>query len=142
MAKSFSLTKILHWIKFWISAEMVAMNKTLTHKEYSRSSKRLLGKYIYFWKALIEINSTVYIIAAPIEVKGQNEVPKFSKDEVKLRILDAPSDSTHSTYISLHSARRAEFIDTPLDSVTWPLNFDSVNIYLYSYKSDQALGLP
>jgi hypothetical protein len=64
---------------------------------------------------------------------GENEVPKFSKDEVKLCVLDASNDSTHSIYISLHSARQAEFIASLPYSVTWPLNFDIVNIYIYIF---------
>jgi hypothetical protein len=111
----------------WGSA---TMSTCLTR--YSRSAKSLLGKCIYFWEVLVETNLTVYITAVPIEVKGQNEVPKVFFG-VKPRLLDTPIDSTPSTYISLHSARRAEFIDTSLYSVTWPLNFDSVNIYQYLY---------
>jgi hypothetical protein len=43
----------------------------ISDKEHSRSGGSVLGKCIYFWKVLVETSSTVYIIAAPIEVKGQ-----------------------------------------------------------------------
>ncbi len=43
----------------------------ITYKGHSRSGGSVLGKCIYFWKVLVETSSTVYIIAAPIEVKGQ-----------------------------------------------------------------------
>ncbi len=42
-----------------------------SYKGHSRSGGSVLGKCIYFWKVLVETSSTVYIIAAPIEVKGQ-----------------------------------------------------------------------
>ncbi len=42
-----------------------------SNKGHSRSGGSVLGKCIYFWKVLVETSPTVYIIAAPIEVKGQ-----------------------------------------------------------------------
>ena len=50
----------------------------LSYKGDSRLARSLLGKCIYFWKVLVETNSTVYITPAPIEVKGQNKVPEVT----------------------------------------------------------------
>jgi hypothetical protein len=103
----------------------------------SRSQKcEIIQILLYFWKILVKTNSTVYINAAPIEVKGQNEVPKFFW-RVKPRLLDTPSDSTPSTYISLHSARRAEFIDTSHD--LWTL---IALIYINIYMSLKKYSIP
>ncbi len=70
--------------------------------------------------------------AAQIEVNGQNEVSKVFLGS-KATSFKNSHDSTPLIYILVHSVRRAESIDTLLYSVTWSLNFDSVNIYEYLY---------
>ncbi len=79
----------------------------LSDKEHSRSAGSVLGKCIYFWKVLVETSSTVYIIAAPIEVKGPiylNSAHEAESNDIQhdpVRTIPEGTPSTHraSMYI-------------------------------------------
>jgi hypothetical protein len=118
------------------------INTFIIWQGYSRSAKSLLGKYIYFWKVLVEINSTVYIIAAPIEIKGQNEVPKVFKRRTNTTYFGR-SKWFHPLNLYIPALSTTSWVHrypTWLSYVT----FDSVNIYIYIniYMSSKSILYP
>jgi len=88
-----------------------------TNKEHSRSAGSVLGKCIYFWKVLVETSSTVYIIAAPIEVKGQKSGGQLL---AKIQFFTFCARKTWveaNTMVYLNSAHEAESNDIQHDPV-------------------------